>query len=91
DVTVRWISGHDGVVGNEIADKQAKLAAEGRRRSSPNRDLPLYLRAGLSHNLAALKQSHSKDMKDKWSEQWQTSTRYARTQCIDPKLPSASF
>ncbi|KAG2069080.1 hypothetical protein BDR04DRAFT_1102317 [Suillus decipiens] len=34
-ITVRWISGHDEVIGNELADREAKQAAKSRTESSP--------------------------------------------------------
>ncbi|KAG2052020.1 ribonuclease H-like protein, partial [Suillus hirtellus] len=43
-LTVRWIPGHMKVVGNEIADKEAKDAAKGNERNSPAHLLPKYLR-----------------------------------------------
>ena len=41
-VTFVWTPGHKGISGNEIADKEAKLAAQG--ESSPSHDLPTFLR-----------------------------------------------
>ncbi|KAG2129733.1 ribonuclease H-like domain-containing protein, partial [Suillus clintonianus] len=43
DLTIRWIPGHENVAGNEFADQEAKLAAEGPHRNSSNRHLPKYL------------------------------------------------
>ncbi|KAG2034097.1 hypothetical protein BDR03DRAFT_822678, partial [Suillus americanus] len=45
-VTVRWISGHDGVAKNELADQEAKRAADSRSESSPRTHLPPFLRKG---------------------------------------------
>lgn len=57
-VTVRWISGHDGVEGNELADQEAKKAAESHRNNSARRRLPPYLRkAVLPYSISALKQA----------------------------------
>jgi ribonuclease HI len=37
---VRWVPSHEGVHGNEEADKVAKVAAEGRHQNSPHAHLP---------------------------------------------------
>ncbi|KAH7919153.1 hypothetical protein BV22DRAFT_1023485 [Leucogyrophana mollusca] len=39
-LTVRWISGHDGVEGNERADREAKKAAGGKEQNSRRTLLP---------------------------------------------------
>ena len=43
EVTVRWIAGHEDVEGNEVADREAKLAAKGEAESSPRNNLPASL------------------------------------------------
>lgn len=43
DLTVRWIPGHKGIEGNELADVEAKKAAEGKRNTSPKERLPTFL------------------------------------------------
>ena len=92
DLTVRWIPGHKDVEGNELADKEAKKAAEGRSNSSTRRLLPSYLRTGtLPHSIAALKQWHQDALLKRWKEKWSTSPRYARARTIDPSLPSKNF
>ncbi|KAF8992859.1 hypothetical protein BDQ17DRAFT_1253463, partial [Cyathus striatus] len=54
DITLRWISGHSNVTGNEVADMEAKKAAAG--SSSPLLSLPpiLHQQRGLPVSLAAI-------------------------------------
>jgi len=63
DVTVRWIAGHKEVEGNEVADREAKLAAKGEAKSSPKHKLPSTLWKRLPHSIPALKQSHNAKLK----------------------------
>ena len=49
ELTFRWTAGHVGILGNQDADKEAKLAARGEQ--SEKSDLPLCLRKQLGHSL----------------------------------------
>ena len=91
-LTVRWIPGHKGVLGNELADAEAKRAAESLDNSSARRMLPRYLQAApLPHSVSAIKQWHRKALMKKWKEEWTTSPRYIRAKAIDPDMPSSHF
>ncbi|KAF8835395.1 hypothetical protein BDN67DRAFT_913079 [Paxillus ammoniavirescens] len=70
-LTVRWISGHDGVQGNKTADKEAKLAAGSPNNNSPIRRLPIYLRNSvLPSSTSALKQAQKDQSKVRWAHNW---------------------
>ncbi|KAF8836639.1 hypothetical protein BDN67DRAFT_983805 [Paxillus ammoniavirescens] len=43
NITVKWISGHDGVKGNERADEEAKVVAKNPRNNSLWKRLPAFL------------------------------------------------
>ncbi|KAG2062831.1 hypothetical protein BDR04DRAFT_980957, partial [Suillus decipiens] len=92
DLMVRWIPGHKGVKGNELADEEAKKAAEGSKRSSPKEPLPPSPRIEkLPDSISALKQWHQTDLNPRWSEQWKKSPRYAKAMTIDASMPSKRY
>ncbi|KAG2133703.1 hypothetical protein DEU56DRAFT_692111, partial [Suillus clintonianus] len=85
--TVRWISGHDGVEGNEAVDKEAKRAAKNKRDNSPRALLPPYLRKGvLPCSISALKQAQKQESFERWERFWRKSPRYERTVSLDPNI-----
>ena len=88
-LTLRWTAGHVNIEGNELADKEAKLASEG--ATSEASTLPKILKKPLKHNKLAAKQEHKKQIKIAWSREWQKSLRAHRTKNIDASLPSLKF
>ena len=60
-LTIKWISGHSKVKGNEDVDKLAKDAADG--RSSRREDLPHLLRTSLPRSASASKQEYNAKIK----------------------------
>lgn len=92
DLTIRWIPGHKGVAGNEIADAAAKEAAEGEEKTSLKERLPSFLQDNeLPDSISALKQWHQSDLNKKWSDTWKKSLRYTRASTIDPSMPSNKY
>jgi ribonuclease HI len=75
-LTIRWISSHSKVKGNEEADRLAKDAADG--RSSTRNDLPHILRNPLPNSASATKQSFNAKLKEEWAEIWNASPRRIR-------------
>ena len=86
-VSFNWVSGHDGIWGNEQVDIEAKTAiSEG---SSPWASLPDELQVDeLPHSLTALVGSFKKELRIWWKGIWVKSPRRARLAKIDAKLPS---
>jgi ribonuclease HI len=88
-LNIRWTAGHEGIEGNEEADKEAKKAAEG--LSSEKLQLPPYLRKTLLINPAAVKRHLQERRKQKWTEEWRKSPRGQRSLRIDETTPSKKF
>ncbi|KAL1738047.1 hypothetical protein HDZ31DRAFT_51569 [Schizophyllum fasciatum] len=90
-LVARWAKSHIGIDGNELADEEAKRAAEG--ESSPLHLLPEALRKNtqLPFSIGALKQKHDKALKKKWAERWSNSPRHARISVYEPAFPFTKF
>ena len=88
-LTLRWTAGHVKIEGNELADEEAKKAAEG-TTSDPS-TLPKILKKPLKRNKSAAKQCYKDKLKHAWIREWQNSPRAQRLMHIDPSLPSLKF
>lgn len=91
-LTIRWVPGHEGIIGNELADQEAKKAAIGHENDSARRQLPKYLRTEpLLCSAPALLAAQKIKLRTQWKALWERSPRHARTKTIDPSMPSAKF
>ena len=88
-LTIRWISSHSRVKGNEEVDRLAKEAAEG--RSSATDNLPHLLRSPLPTSASASKQEYNAKLKAKWLDLWNTSPRKPRLVQFGDKFPYSMF
>lgn len=76
------------IEGNELADREAKLAAKRAEFSSPQCEPPPSLRNQLPCSISALKQAHSAKQRTLWANPWKKSPRYSRISHVDPTLPT---
>ena len=88
-IIVWWMAGHKGLVGNKLADREAKEAAKG--HMSDTKQLPLYLRKPLLMNITAIKAAHNKELKNEWRQDWRSSERGKVATKIDDTTPSSKF
>src|SRR5882724_1543678 len=89
EIVIRWTLGHEGILGNERANEEAKLAAKG--ESSDKRLLPRGCREDLFQSRSAARQIHAKKTKEKAKKWFEHLPRCQRLQRIDPSMPSSSF
>ena len=88
-LSIRWISSHSKVKGNEDVDRAAKEAAAG--RSSPMANLPHLLRNPLPISASALKQEYNAKLKQKWKDLWDASPRRPRIAQFGEEFPFGAF
>ena len=85
-----WISGHDGVGGNELVDAEAKKAAS--MDPSPATVLLAKLRVlELPYSLTPVWNTYRLDLIGQWKIQWGLSPWHKRLDKIDMKLPAGSY
>jgi ribonuclease HI len=86
---LQWTAGHVGILGNELADREAKQAAVG--LSSHKSTLPKLLRCPLTINPSAVHRKWNTEIKQHWKNNWRNSKRGKTLTKIDPKSPSPHF
>ena len=87
---IDWISGHNSIVGNELADPEPKKAAS--MDSSPETVLPAKLRVPeLPYSLNTVQNTYRLDLIGQWKSQWALSPQHKRLDKINTKLPAGSY
>ena len=87
---IAWVKGHTGNEGNERADKEVKEVAVG--HTSGRHALPAFLtEVALPLSIAARRQAFNGELGARWHHEWETSTRFARINRINPSMPSKQF
>ena len=88
-LTIRWVPGHEGVAGNEEADRLAKKAVE--EGSSAAHRLPAPLRKPIPRSKQAAARAVNDTLKIQARCVWRASPRRPCMDDIDKTMPSAKF
>jgi ribonuclease HI len=88
-LTIRWVPGHEGVRGNEEADRLAKLAIE--EGSSDRAKIPAPLRKKLPRSKAALWRTAKGELEKRAQKVWGDSPRHRKMAKVDAKMPSKGY
>ncbi|PPQ87301.1 hypothetical protein CVT24_006645, partial [Panaeolus cyanescens] len=88
-VTIKWISAHSDVTGNEKIDFEAKQAALG--LTSRRQDLPRLLRSPLPNSISALRQDLKQEAKEKANNLWMTSPRWQQFKDLEADFEFRNF
>lgn len=73
-IDLTWTPGHEGILGNEIADRAANKATCKQELALPE-EYPTALQKLLPSNTAALKQTYHKSLQKRALQHWKTSPR----------------
>ena len=84
-------TGHTDIEGNELADREAKLAALRKETASPRRELPKTLWKKLPMSMSAAKQTHENQLQRRWHEEWKNSPQHPHIEALDPSQTPNSF
>lgn len=90
-VTFKWIPGHKGVEGNELADEQAKKAITEGSSTGSAQSIPEQLKGPIPYSKSATKQAYNEKLKRKTQALWIKSPRYNRMNKTDPTSPSNAY
>ena len=90
-VSLNWIACHADILGNELADREANIAASNADNTSPEDTLPPSLRKKLPSSISATKQHHEASLQSLWRVAWCKSTHYDHINSIDTTTPSRTF
>ncbi|KAF8516729.1 hypothetical protein BU17DRAFT_50663, partial [Hysterangium stoloniferum] len=71
----KWVTRHEGIKGNELADNHAKATTEG--SCSMNDSLPPILHKCLPTSIATLKATYKTMLIPNWLKIWKLSARYS--------------
>jgi ribonuclease HI len=88
-LTIRWIPGHEGVVGNEEADRLVNMAVK--KGSSRRNELPAPLRKGIPRSKAAAWRVNKAKLAQRATKAWTESPRYAKLRYVVGRMPSKHF